>query len=107
MVDGTNNIHLKQMECKSLKMNYIVISSIELPQFSGSLVVRSLLNKQTVMVRSSAKYGIINCEGNNKKFVPDQNSLLNKRDDNTMKIKRIALSGSFTHVKSLESRFNH
>ena len=61
------------------------------------------------MVRSSAaaKYEIINYEGNNKKFVPDQNSLLNKRNYNTMKIKRIAISGSFTLVKSLESRFNH
>ena len=46
-------------------------------------------------------------EGNNKKFVPDQNSLLIKRDDNTMKIKWIALSRSFTNVKSLESRFDH
>ena len=26
-------------------------------------------------------------EGNNKKFVPDQNNLSKKRDDNTMKIK--------------------
>ena len=66
-------------------------------------------NKRTLVVRSSAaaKYEIINYEGNNKKFVPDQNSLLNKRNYNTMKIKRIALSGSFTLVKSLESRFNH
>ena len=32
------------------------------------------------------KYGIINYERNNKKFVPDQNSSLNKRDDDTMKI---------------------
>ena len=41
------------------------------------------------MVRSSVavKYGIINYEGNNKKFFPDQNSLLNKGDDSTMKIK--------------------
>ena len=46
-------------------------------------------------------------EGNNKKFVPDQNSLLIKRDDNTMKIKWIALIRSFTNVKSLESRFDH
>ena len=66
-------------------------------------------NKRTVVVQSSTavKYGIINYEGNNKKFVPDQNSLLNKRNYNTMKIKRIAISGSFTLVKSLESRFNH
>ena len=66
-------------------------------------------NKRTVVVQSSTavKYGIINYEGNNKKFVPDQNSLLNKRNYNTMKIKRIAISGSFTSVKSLESRFNH
>ena len=66
-------------------------------------------NKRTVVVRSSAavKYGIINYEGNNKKFVADQNSLSNNSDDYTMKIKRIALSGSFTLVKSLESRFNH
>ena len=33
------------------------------------------------------EYGIINYEGNNKKFFPDQNSSLNKRDDNTIKIK--------------------
>ena len=33
------------------------------------------------------KYGIINYEGNNKKFVPDQSSSLNKRDDDTVKIK--------------------
>ena len=61
------------------------------------------------MVRSSVavKYEIINYEGNNKKFVLDQNSLLNKGDDSTMKIKWIALSGSFTLVKSLKSRFNH
>ena len=61
------------------------------------------------MVRSSVavKYGIINYEGNNKKFFPDQNSLLNKGDDSTMKIKWIALSGSFTLVKSLKLRFNH
>ena len=32
-------------------------------------------------------YGIINYEGNNKKFVPNQNSSLNKRDDDTIKIK--------------------
>ena len=39
------------------------------------------------MIRSSAavKYGIMNYEGSNKKIVPDQNSLLNKRDDNTIK----------------------
>ena len=57
------------------------------------------------MVRSSAavKYGIINYEDNYKKFVPDQN----KRDDNTMKIKWIDLSGSLTLVKPLQSRFNH
>ena len=50
-------------------------------------------NKRTVVVRSSAavKYGIINYEGNNKKIVADQNSLSNKSDDYTMKIKRIAL----------------
>ena len=61
------------------------------------------------MVWSSeaAKYRIINYEGNNKKFVPDQNSFLNNKDDNTMKIKRIDLSGSFTIVKSLKWRFNH
>lgn len=41
------------------------------------------------MVWSSAavKYRVINYEGNSKKFVPDQNSFLNKKDDNTMKIK--------------------
>ena len=57
------------------------------------------------MVQSSAavKYGIINYEDNYKKFVPDQN----KRDDNTMKIKWIDLSGSLTLVKPLQSRFNH
>ena len=33
------------------------------------------------------EYGIINYEGNNKKFFPDQNSSLNKRDDDTVKIK--------------------
>ena len=34
------------------------------------------------------EYGIINYEGNDKKFVPDQNSLLNKGDNNdTVKIK--------------------
>ena len=32
-------------------------------------------------------YGIINYEGNSKKFVPDQNSSLNKRDDDVGKIK--------------------
>ena len=31
------------------------------------------------------EYGIINHEGNNKKFVPDQNNSLNKRDDDTVK----------------------
>ena len=31
--------------------------------------------------------GIINYERNNKKFVPDQNSSLNKRDDDTNKVK--------------------
>ena len=31
--------------------------------------------------------GIIDYEGNNKKFVPDQNSLLNKADYDTVKIK--------------------
>ena len=38
-------------------------------------------NKQTVVVQSSAviNYRIINYEGNNKKIVPDPNSLLNKR----------------------------
>ena len=41
------------------------------------------------------KYGIVNYEGNNEKFVPNQNSSLNKRDENTMKIKWIALSGLF------------
>ena len=30
--------------------------------------------------------GIINYEGNNKTFVPDQNSSLNKGDDDTVKI---------------------
>ena len=46
-------------------------------------------NKRTVVVQSytAVKYGIINYEGNNKKFVPDQNSLLNNRDDDTMTIK--------------------
>ena len=33
------------------------------------------------------EYGIINYEGNNKKFVPDQNCSLNKRDDDTVKTK--------------------
>ena len=33
------------------------------------------------------EYGIINHEGNNKNFVPNQNSSLNKRDDDTIKIK--------------------
>ena len=58
------------------------------------------------MVQSSAALnnGIINYEGNNKKFVPDQTSLSNKRDGNTIKVKLIALSGSFTLVKSLEPR---
>ena len=32
-------------------------------------------------------YGIINYEGNNKKLVQDQNNSLNKRDDETIKIK--------------------
>ena len=31
------------------------------------------------------EYGIINYERNNKKFVPDQNSSLSKRDDDTIK----------------------
>ena len=45
------------------------------------------------MVRSSATYNVgnycnyNNYEGNNKKFVPDQNSLLNKRDDDTIENK--------------------
>ena len=66
-------------------------------------------DKQAVVFRSSAavKYGIINYEGNNKKFLPGQNNLSNKRDDNTKKMKWIALSRSFTIVKSLEWRFNH
>ena len=38
------------------------------------------------MVRSSAAL-LINYEGNNKKFVPDQNSSVNKRDDDKIKIK--------------------
>ena len=33
------------------------------------------------------EYEIINYEGKNKEFVPDQNSSLNKRDDDTTKIK--------------------
>ena len=33
------------------------------------------------------EYGIIIYEGNNKKFAPDQNSSLNKRDDDIVKIK--------------------
>ena len=33
------------------------------------------------------EYGIIDYEGNNKKIVPDQNSSLNKRDDDIIKIK--------------------
>ena len=43
-------------------------------------------------------YGIeiIDYVGNNKKFVSDQNSSLNKRDGDTTKIKWIALRGSFT-----------
>ena len=40
-------------------------------------------------------YGIINYEVSNKKLVPDQNSSLKKRDDDTIKIKWIAISGSF------------
>ena len=32
------------------------------------------------------EYGIINYERNNKTFVPDQNSSLNKGDDDTVKI---------------------
>ena len=46
-------------------------------------------NKRTVVVQSSAALnnGIINYEGNNKKFVPDQTSLSNKRDGNTIKVK--------------------
>ena len=69
----------------------------------------TLHNKWTIVVRSSeaVKYRIVDYVGNNKKFVPDQNSLLNKRDDNTKKINWVALSGSFTIVKSLEWRFNH
>ena len=43
--------------------------------------------KRTTMVRSSAAFNVWNYEGNNKKFVPHQNSSLNKRDDNTVKIK--------------------
>ena len=48
---------------------------------------QSMSNKPTVVVWSSAalKYGIINHKGNNKEIVPDQNSLLSKSDDNTMK----------------------
>ena len=58
------------------------------------------------MVRSSAaaEYGILIMKEIIKN---DQNGLLNKSDDNTVKIKWIALSGSFTLVKSLESRFKH
>ena len=32
------------------------------------------------------EYGIINYQRNNKKLVPDQNSSLSKRDDDTVKI---------------------
>ena len=44
------------------------------------------------MVRSSAAFNVPNMEllimkGIIMKFVPDQNSLLNKRDDDTVKIK--------------------
>ena len=48
------------------------------------------------------EYGIINYEENNKKFTADQNSSLNKRDDDTIKLKWIAPSGSFT-LESLRS----
>ena len=48
VADGTNNILLEQMEYKSLKMNYNIVSSIEVPLFSGNLVVRSLLKKSCV-----------------------------------------------------------
>ena len=41
-------------------------------------------------------YGIIDYEGNNKKLVQDQNNSLNKKDDDTIKIKWIAISGLFT-----------
>ena len=33
------------------------------------------------------KYGTLNYEGNNRNFFPDQNSSLNKRDDDKVKIK--------------------
>ena len=45
MAGSTNNIHLKQLECKSLKMNYIIIYGIEVPLFRGNLVARPLLEK--------------------------------------------------------------
>ena len=42
------------------------------------------------------EYGTINYAGNYKKFVTNQNNLLKKWDDDTVKIKWIGLSGSFT-----------
>ena len=62
------------VECVSYKINE--------PQLLG--VLRHLM------------YGIIIYEGNNKKLVQDQNNSLNKRDDDTIKIKWIAISGLFT-----------
>ena len=40
MADGTKNIQLEQFECKSLKKNYSIIASIEVPLFSGNLLIR-------------------------------------------------------------------
>ena len=48
VADGTNNILLEQMEYKPLKMNYNIVSSTEVPLFSGNLVVRSLLKKSCI-----------------------------------------------------------
>ena len=50
------------------------------------------VNKRTTMVRSSAAFNVWNMElltmkGIIKKFVPDQNSSLNKRDHDSIKIK--------------------
>ena len=53
------------VECVSYKINE--------PQWLG--VLRHLM------------YGIIDYEGNNKKLVQDQNNSLNKKDDDTIKIK--------------------
>ena len=48
VADGTNNTNLQQMECKSLKLNSNIVSSIEVSFFTNNIVVRSLLKKSCI-----------------------------------------------------------